>query len=80
VKIELEKVPIYNCITNTEKIVQPPPIEVESYSKLKENYYKLLGTVPKAFNMKQGMFSNYADRTSNWTVKEKAWREMEIYK
>lgn len=50
--------------------MQPPPIEVESYSKLRENYFKLVGTVPKAFNKKQGMFTNYSDKTHYWSVKE----------
>ncbi|CDW90948.1 UNKNOWN [Stylonychia lemnae] len=74
VKIELDKVPLYDCITNTEKQVQPPPIEIDSYSKLRENYYKMIGTVPKAFNIKQGMFTNYTDKTKPTRDKDNAYK------
>jgi len=36
---------------------------MDSYSKLRENYYKLIGTVPKAFHKKHGMFTYYTDKT-----------------
>ena len=45
---------VYNCINNEERLVVPPDVEVELFSKYRENYFRLLCHQPKAFNKKRG--------------------------
>ena len=52
---------MYNCISNEERTVVPPDVEVELFSKYRENYFRLLCHQPKAFNKKRGQFTNFAD-------------------
>lgn len=47
-------------------------MRMESYSKLRENYFKILTTQPKAFNRKVGFFSNYADKSLSYMLMKQA--------
>jgi hypothetical protein len=49
---------------------------MESYSKVRENYYKLLVTQPKAFNKKLGLFSHFADKTNSERLKNEATKDL----
>ena len=67
----------YDCIQNELKVRRPPPIEVDTYSKIRSNYYHILATQNKPFNLKQGLFTNFTDRTKKTIEVAKAFRELD---
>lgn len=70
---------LYNPILNKEMAVQPPPLKMESYSKVRENYFKLV-TLPKGFNKKLGLFTHFADNTLSQQIMDKAYKDMNLLK
>ena len=70
---------LYNPILNKFNVVQPPPIKMESYSKLRENYFKLV-TIPKGFNKKLGLFSHFTDNTISQQIMDKAYKDLALLK
>lgn len=67
-KVQLMAIPqrpsqVYDCINNVNKLIQPPPIELESHSTYRDNYYNTIRGKPKAFNKNMGYFSYFNEKT-----------------
>lgn len=68
---------MYDPVTQTERQVVNPELEMENHSRYRESYFKLMRTVPKPFNKKIGQFTYFTEKSKTELDKQKAERDIE---
>eukprot|EP00347_Sterkiella_histriomuscorum_P009447 403341183 len=76
--LKLPQIPIrqYDCIRDKEVVIQPPDLEIESYSKFRDKYYSIMNNQPKPFNKKLGLFTLFSDKTVGEKIMNKIYDQI----